>query len=177
MGWHHLTAFGSTAPPHWQLRASIQRLEPHRLSLSYELVAPAAEVIWPATTSNAQRRDELWNATCLELFIAKAHDPGYREVNLSPSGDWNVYQLDHYRQGLRPDGSIDGIEMHASSGVDRHRLEAIVRLPEGLIGVSPLQANLCAVLQSADHHNSYWAIHHPCLDADFHHRDGFVLEL
>ena len=93
MSWQQLTAFGDDSALPWQLRASIKRLDQGILALDYELVAPADQLIWPAAAASPERRDELWQSTCLELFIAKPNEPRYWEINLSPSGDWNVYRL------------------------------------------------------------------------------------
>ena len=177
MVWQHLTAFGNSASEAWQLRARILRLDQISLTLNFELVAPAAELIWPVAAAVGHRCDELWHSTCLEVFIAKPGDTNYWEVNLSPRGDWNVYQLDDYRQGLRPEASIGSIPIHSTSKPDRHQLKATLVLPQPLIDARRLQANLCAVVESANGRISYWALSHPAKDADFHAREGFVLEI
>ncbi len=177
MVWQHLTAFGNAASEAWQLRARIQRLDQSSLTLNFELLAPAAELIWPVAAPASNRCDELWHSTCLEVFIAKPGDANYWEVNLSPRGDWNVYQLDDYRKGLRPETSIGSIPIRSTSEPDRHQLQATLALPQPLIDVNRLQANLCAVVESANGSNSYWALSHLGKEADFHARDGFVLEI
>lgn len=40
-----------------------------------------------------------------------------------------------------------------------------------------VQAAICAVIEEADGTKSYWALAHPPGKPDFHHADGFVLEL
>ncbi|MEL0340336.1 MAG: hypothetical protein VXA52_09230, partial [Synechococcus sp.] len=104
-----LTAFGNDSVISWQLRASIKRLDHSIVALDYELLAPADELIWPVAAASPQRRDELWQSTCLELFIAQPNEPRYWEINLAPSGDWNVYRLDGYRQGLQAEPAIQRI--------------------------------------------------------------------
>ena len=168
---------GGNAAPHWLLQARLMRLSQSSLALNYELEAPAAEVIWPAASNTPQRCDELWHSTCLELFIATPGGEPYWEINLSPSGDWNAYQLDGYRQGLQPELSIERISIQSQSGAEHHLLHAILELPRALIKAQSLQANLCAVLKHANHSNSYWAVCHPGSRPDFHARGGFVLEL
>ena len=177
MAWQQLTAFGDDNALPWQLRASLKRLDHSLLALDYELLAPASELIWPAATTPPERRDELWQSTCLELFIAKPNEPRYWEINLSPSGDWNVYRLSGYRQGLQAEPSIQRISLNSQSAADRHQLHARVELPPALSEVAPLEANLCAVLEHANGSNSYWALCHPGSEADFHARAGFVLEV
>ena len=177
MAWQQLTAFGDGSTLHWQLRASLKRLDHSLVALDYELLAPASELIWPAATTTPVRRDELWQSTCLELFIAKPNEPSYWEINLAPNGDWNVYRLDGYRQGLQAEPAIQRISLSSDSAADRHQLQATIELPPALRQVAPLEANLCAVLQHANSRNSYWALCHPSSEADFHARAGFVLEV
>ena len=177
MTWQQLTAFGDDSALPWRLRGSIKRLDHNILALDYELLAPASELIWPAATTPPERRDELWQSTCLELFIAKPNEPRYWEINLSPSGNWNVYRLSGYRQALQEEPSIQRISLSSHSAADRHQLEATIQLPPALSQVAPLEANLCAVLQHNNGSNSYWALCHPGSEADFHARAGFVLEV
>tara|TARA_B100002051_G_scaffold197991_1_gene187881 strand:+ start:487 stop:1020 length:534 start_codon:yes stop_codon:yes gene_type:complete len=172
-----LTAFGDDSALPWQLRASIKRLDQGILALDYELLAPSDQLIWPGATASPERRDELWQSTCLELFIAQPNEPRYWEINLSPSGDWNVYRLDGYRQVLQAEPSIQHIKLSSQSAADRHQLDARVELPRVLRQVALLEASLCAVLQHANGSNSYWALCHPGSEADFHARAGFVLEV
>ena len=124
MTWQQLTAFGDDSALPWQLRGSIKRLDQNTLALDYELLAPASELIWPAATTPPERRDELWQSTCLELFIAQPNEPPYWEINLAPNGDWNVYRLDGYRQGLQTEPAIQRISLSSHSSADRHQLQA-----------------------------------------------------
>ena len=39
-----------------------------------------------------ERRDLLWQTTCLEVFLAHRGAGPYWEFNLSPAGHWNVYR-------------------------------------------------------------------------------------
>ncbi len=177
MTWQQLSRFGDNVSPHWLLQARLKRVSHRCLALDYELVAPAAEVMWPTASISPQRRDELWLSTCLELFIANPGSAPYWEINLSPNGDWNVYQVSGYRQGLQPEPCIECMNMNAHSAADRHQLHAILELPPALLAASTLQANLCAVLQHVNTTTSYWAVCHPSHEADFHAHSGFVLEV
>ena len=132
MTWQQLTAFGDDSALPWQLRGSIKRLDQGILALDYELLAPADQLIWPCSTASPERRDQLWQSTCLELFIAQPNEPPYWEINLSPSGDWNIYQLDGYRQGLQAEPAIQRISLSSDSAADRHQLQATIELPAAL---------------------------------------------
>ncbi|MBK1680650.1 hypothetical protein [Rhodocyclus tenuis] len=59
-------------------------------SLAPLLQIPAAGMPLPA--------DRLWAFTCFELFVGRVGQPGYREFNFSPSGQWAGWTFRDYRQ-------------------------------------------------------------------------------
>jgi len=126
-----------------------------------------------------ERRDLLWQTTCLEVFLAHRGAGPYWEFNLSPAGHWNVYRLESYRQGLAPEPAYAQLPF----SVQRHRQQLSLglrcTLPPALAApaTADLEAAITAVTQHSDGSLSYWALHHPATEADFHHRDGFRLHL
>jgi hypothetical protein len=154
------------------------QLEPAQLRIHYRLEGPLHRLAIPATHSGPpQRRDGLWQATCFEAFIAQADQPGYWEINLSPSGDWNVYRLDGYREGLRAEAAIQALAWTAQRSPQQLHLDLCVPLAP-LVGErqpSPaLELGITAVLQERNGSCSYWAIRHTGPEADFHRRDSFI---
>jgi hypothetical protein len=129
------------------------------------------------TASAPQRRHQLWTRTCLELFLAEVGATPYWEVNLCPSGDWNLYRLSDYRQDLTPEPAVESLPFaveRQAEGLDLHLpLDLSRLLPPG----RPLELGLCAVLQERSGAISYWALRHPGPEADFHRREGFGLRL
>jgi hypothetical protein len=116
-----------------------------------------------------QRADELWRHTCCELFVARPGEPGYREFNFSPSGEWAAYEFSAYRQRIgNPDVRPD---MRATRSPGEVTIE--VTLP--LFG--RLQIGVTAVIEEANGTLSYWALRHPPGKPDFHHPDALALEL
>ena len=87
------------------LRADVTR-EGTLLTLRWILDTPPGSLVLPAESASSTRRDHLWESTCFEAFLAPAGRPEYWEVNLSPSGDWNVYRFDGERQGMRPEPRV-----------------------------------------------------------------------
>src|ERR1051325_7173081 len=105
-----------------------------------------------------------------EAFVAPAAASAYREFNFSPSGEWAAYAFERYREGgplAVPDPGIAvrtdaaGLELSATVAVER----------------ASLRVALCAVIEEQDGTLSYWALRHPAARPDFHHPDGFALEL
>ena len=99
----------------------------------------------------------------------------YRELNLSPGGQWAAYRFDGYRHGMA-DAEV------AAPVVQRVRPEpgvleytAIWNLD--LPAEATWQVAVTAVVEAADASVSYWSLRHPPGRPDFHHADGFVIEL
>ncbi len=147
------------------------------LAIRYELSGPLETLRIPAGEPSPQRRDELWKHTCLECFLAVPGNARYWEVNLSPSGDWNLYGLSGYRSGLTPESAIETLPITVARG--ERRLELEVRLD--LAGITsppePLEAALCAVLEQRDGSLSHWALAHGGSGPDFHRRESFLIHL
>lgn len=122
-----------------------------------------------------RRVDELWRHTCFEAFLMTEDGPGYREYNLSPSGEWAAYGFRDYRQpGVAVDQSAPLIRVHRSA--QHLALAAEVSLEPPLLYRS-IRLGLSAVVEAADGGVSYWALRHPPGKPDFHHADAFALQL
>jgi hypothetical protein len=147
------------------------------LRLIYRLRGSLPALRIPAPAAEPQRCDDLWQGTCFELFLAAAGAEPYREFNLSPSGDWNVYRLDGYRRGLRPDPAWQTLGQRRDDTPGQLTLTLETPLPAELAAAPELEAAVTAVLQGRSGMCSYWALSHPGPEADFHRRDGFLLRL
>jgi hypothetical protein len=151
------------------------------LTLEFQLQSDSPQtedaILWPRAASAPQRLDGLWQHTCLEWFVAQPQQDTYWEFNLSPSGDWNVYQLDGYRRGLRPDPRYCALPLRSSRGAASASMLVTAPLPAALAAVQPLELAVTAVLEQRNGLISYWALQHGGPEADFHRRDGFVLRI
>jgi hypothetical protein len=171
-------ALHSFAPPpaSLALTGSVHR-EGDRLSLQYRLEDPEGLVLVPPATAAPRRCDELWTSTCFELFLAEPGTGPYWESNLSPSGDWNLYRLSGYRQGLAPEPAISALPFVVER--ERGGLDLRVDLDLGALPLAglPLELAVTAVLELRDDEILYWALAHPGEQADFHWREGFGLRV
>lgn len=131
------------------------------------------------------RKDRLWEHTCFEFFLSggKHHtkETPYWEFNMSPTGGWNVFSLEGYRQGLQEEQAITRLPFEVNRSNNKLHLTMTLDIgalvsPESAIQVGVSMVVLCASA-SAEPVESFWAITHPGPEADFHHPDSFVLSL
>ncbi len=125
-------------------------------------------IAWPPEAP-AGRADELWRHTCFEAFVAT--ERGYREFNLSPSGQWAAYHFDDYRSGMRAADEVATVA-GLDGGSNYVALEGRIELPLGAA-----RLGLSAVIETVDGAKTYWALTHPSDKPDFHHPDSFILDL
>jgi hypothetical protein len=155
-----------------RIDVAVARPQPGLLALRYTVsgriagvrVAPPAEPL---------RVDDLWRTTCFEAFVCTAPDVGYYEFNLAPSTQWAAYHFSGYREGmalaeLAPPAIITGAN---ATHID---VDALIYL---LPNDTPWRLALTAVIEETSGEKSYWALAHPPGKPDFHHADGFALEL
>ena len=126
------------------------------------------------------RKNGLWEETCFEFFLGVKGSERYWEFNLSPSGHWNVYRFKSYRQGMQEEPAFTSLPF----SVQLYSNSLLLSLGLGLDKIIPqeqvsevLQVALSAVIKTRDGKTTYWALTHPGPQADFHRRDGFIIEL
>jgi hypothetical protein len=156
-----------------QIAVEVARIGADRLSLLYRLTAGPGLVIPPP--GPAARTDGLWKHTCFEAFLRVPGAAGYVELNLSPSGEWAAYRFEAYRDGMAAaDIAAPQIAWTATDG--GYELSADLDAIPDLAG-RPWRLGLSAVIEETAGRSSYWALAHPPGRADFHHDDGFALDL
>lgn len=171
-----LYPFPASDHPHdLNLRVAIER-SPHLVTLRYELSDPAAQVALTAPAESPRRKNSLWEDTCLECFIATPGSFAYWEFNFAPSGDWNVYQFETYRQGMREETKIEAMPLQISRTPNALTLSAKIDLRKMYLGNLPIQVGLTAVIKTIHGAVSYWALSHRDTQPDFHLLESFVVE-
>ena len=148
------------------------------LCIDYRLVADLGDnpqaLLLPAPAAAPTRRDGLWQHTCLEAFVADAAADAYWELNMAPSGDWALYRFSGYRAGQEwpPEEALPVTITRRADGLE---LQLRWPLPTELASAAELRLGITAVVEQRNGALSYWALHHPGPEADFHQRDGFSL--
>jgi hypothetical protein len=176
--WAPLVGYGSHSDALRGVEVRVRKGESDTLVFQYVLRAEMPHIRVPSAQSPG-RADELWRHTCFEAFIAVTGVPGYYELNFSPSRRWAVYRFSGYREGMSPTDVTVSPVLDVRSFDDRLELDAEVRLPDlfGQQAGHTLKLALTTVVEDESGTLSYWALKHAPGKPDFHHPDGFVLEL
>jgi hypothetical protein len=144
-------------------------------SIAYNLRGDLDTVVLPPPLVTPSRKFELWEATCFELFLGVPGEPNYWEVNLAPTGDWNIFALDGYRQGLRNELAFASMPMVIDRQLNSFQLGLELDLSQIISSTQPIEVAITTVIQPRQGELSYWAITHCGKVADFHLRDSFTM--
>jgi hypothetical protein len=159
------------------IEVGLRRCAGAALELRYVMAGDVAAVSLPAAR-HPQFADRLWEHTCFEAFLADAQG-GYCELNFSPSTQWAIYRFSAYRNDMSRVEVTRPPQMRTQLAGGRYTMDVRIELSEvpALYPDATWKAALSAVIEALDATRSYWALAHPCERPDFHHPDGFVLEL
>jgi hypothetical protein len=159
------------------VHAAAARTPQGMLALRYRIEGDLERLRIPPPRAPAPG-ERLWQHLCCEVFVAaasaRAGAGGYREFNFSPSGEWAAYAFARYREGTPLEVPDPGIAVR--TGAQALELSASIAVESARLRVA-----LCVVIE--ERHGalsgalSYWALRHPSPRPDFHHPDGFALEI
>jgi hypothetical protein len=176
--WVPLVGYGSLSDAIGGVDVRVRGREPDALVFQYVIRAKMPRIRVPPAQS-PERADNLWKHTCFEAFMVVPGVPGYHELNFSPSRRWALYSFSAYREGMSPTNVTVPPTLEVRSFDDRLELDAAIRLPD-LVGQQAgrmLKLALSTVIEDDGGTLSYWALKHAPGKPDFHHPDGFILEL
>ncbi|MCX5865153.1 MAG: DOMON-like domain-containing protein [Deltaproteobacteria bacterium] len=149
---------------------------PQAITLSFFLQGNLGDLVLPTATER-NRCDNLWQATCLEMFWAEEGTKNYWELNLAPNGGWNVYAFTDYRTGMRQEDRIAAPAITTTRTPERFSLTAELDIAPLHANNALLRVGISAVIQYRDTRLSYWAFAHPEAKPDFHAPQSFLLRL
>jgi hypothetical protein len=153
------------------------------LALDFQVAAELRALRFSPSACHARRSDELWRHTCFELFAARDDAPAYCEFNFTPSGEWAAYAFAGYRSARR-DAAQDRIDVSTQAAGDgplrlraRMNLASALELDAQALAQASWRLNCAAIIEDNAGALSYWAVHHPVAQPDFHDRAGFAITL
>jgi hypothetical protein len=159
---------------------AIEQVSPFNLNVGFWIRDPNQWIEWPALVSTHSRQDFLWESTCFEIFIGVKDEDFYREINLSPSQAWQVYQFEEYRypEDMPPHAAYD-IELNQLKRT-HYGLNVSLDLTEFILKHklkwSDLFIGLTAVLKTAQG-EQFYAMQHSSPNADFHNKRDWLHQL
>lgn len=162
--------------PNLQIGGKVDRNN-NSLAIAYELSGNWQSVAIAPQTQIPTRKDELWQKTCFEFFLAIKNSPQYWEFNLSPAGNWNVYRFENYRQGMVEESSFDTLPFTIEGESQGLIVSLAIDLDKIIAADRSLEMAIATVIEEENGNISYWALTHPGKEADFHRRDSFTIEL
>ena len=168
----------STQPnPSFTLWASAERSaafgQTATLNLWFGVAASIERFLVPEPVAEPIRRDELWRSTCFECFLKEDAQASYQEWNFASSGDWAAYVFDAERTGMRPADIANPPYIRTEDNLTWWGLGATLSIP----AEPRFTLALSAVLEERTGAKTYWALHHPFEQPDFHHPDCFTARL
>ena len=160
------------------VRVGCTRASRDTLRLNYALEGTLSDIRIPEARA-AGRADRLWQHTCFEAFLGVEGVASYVELNFAPSGAWAIYRFSGYRAGMVAVTPAQAPQIAARQEQHRLTLEAVVTLDAVLAPAvdSPMRVALAAVVEAGDGSLSYWALRHAPGQPDFHHPDGYAVQL
>ncbi len=147
------------------------------LILSYALLGKIEEILIAPPSDTPSRKNELWQNTCFEFFLGVKNSDKYWEFNLSPSSDWNVYRFDGYRQGMQQETAFTTLPFSVHHSSDCLAIALDIDLDKIVSPETALDVAITTVIKHSDDRVTYWALTHSGVEADFHLRDSFIIEL
>lgn len=161
------------------LVAAIESPNTGILQIGFWINDPNQQIIWSEKLLDFPRQDYLWEQTCFELFMGVKGQDYYREINLSPSNAWQVYQFEEYRY---PDttppmlsNDIELISLQRTRFGLTTTLDINPFLHQQQLKMKDLFFGLSAVIVTAKQQHLF-AMQHSSPQADFHNKRDWLYE-
>ena len=142
-----------------------------RISLHFKISGALTNYQFPKK-EKLKRANELWKATCFELFLANSKTQSYYEINISPTLHWNIYYLDTYR--AEPKEVIVSSEPLIKIREDKQSYEIDFELKCEALDLEEFdQYNLAVILLNVENERKFWVVNPVGESPDFHNRGSF----
>lgn len=172
-----LQPFASTKLlPNLKIAGNIARYA-NELTITYALFGNLEAVVIATPSDIPERKHELWKETCFEFFVGIKNSERYWEFNLSPTGHWNVYRFEGYRQGMQEETAFTTVPFSIQNQSDNFALAVNVGLDQIVSPEEAIEVSITAVIKQRDDEVTYWALTHQGAEADFHLRDSFIIDM
>ena len=172
----NLISFDPETSPNIEIEGNISRIN-NQLNIQYILKGDLSAIVIPQDNKTYLRQYDLWEHTCFEFFLKLKGTNEYWEFNLSPSRNWNVFHFLDYRLNIVEEKAFNSLTFNVSQ--DQESLSIEINFNLDILGIveQGLDIAITSVVKNKDGQLSYWALTHPPMQADFHHQDGFIIDV
>jgi len=145
------------------------------LRLQYAVLGDIGQIKRPGNPGG-QRRDELWQTTCFELFARDPDATAYCEFNFAPNGDWAAYRFTGYRADMT---HSDQAQPTIREQIEDDRLSLQVDVPLSFtdLNADKIAVGPAVIIETLEGVRSYWALYHQADRPDFHLAQNFQISL
>lgn len=142
----------------------------NKLCLTFRINGELKEYIFPKQ-SKLKKANELWKATCFELFLADEEER-YYELNFSSSLVWNLYVLDAYR--AEPKEFELEEEPNITIVQKDNEFHIVFELETKAINFEKFKYyNMATILLNKEKERTFWTINHLNDTPNFHNKESF----
>lgn len=152
------------------------------IKLEYLVQGNIPTIVLPTRNeTSSERMGGLWETTCFELFLKNDISPHYLEFNFAPSGHWNCFSFEDYRQGMQEYTGLSKIDIVVTGDPQKLKLEVEITLKKSGMFLDiyfkekKIKAGISAVIDNIMGVKSLWALSHTQAKPDFHSDDSFTL--
>ncbi len=125
------------------------------------------------SSSVCERKDHLWEQTCLEAFLADESKKDYWEMNVSLSGDWNIFCFSDYRQARTEENRSQVYKNNAYFSKNEIYFSCLWDLMQ--LDIKKARIGISMIANYKDGQQDLLALAHDGAIADFHKRSSFLL--
>ena len=172
----NLVPFSLNTAPAINISGEIER-QNNQLKIEYQLTENLSQLIIPQQAHSPTRQYNLWEHTCFEFFLGLKDSTKYWEFNLSPAGHWNIFYFADYRQDIAEEIAFNSLPFQVRQQSDLLQIKLEFNLDRIILPKQNLEIGITTVVEDQEQTLSYWALSHPAKEADFHHRDAFIINL
>ena len=160
-----------------QIEAWVEPLNKRRVQIQLKLRDEQHQVTWPPHHGSQTRAEYLEKSTCFEIFIQQADHANYVNVQLTPSGLWNAYRFDQYRQPKQvPPRHEQHIRIEQLL-IEHHRISLVLDLAQLYPRRSRIHVGLAAILAHRQDLHTDWSLQHSAASADPHCAEDWRIQL
>lgn len=173
---YSLQPFHASAENGVDVRCIVAEVDGH-VKLEFRISGAVNELVIPKRDKQVTRSHGLWETTCFECFLRREDRNGYWEVNISPSGCWNVYFFSSYREGMSEESTVTSLSSEIQRTDAFFSLCCLVPVQTLFKADQGIRFGLSCVLEYKNGEKAFLAITHPGDQPDFHHPEGMVQQL